>query len=386
MRRLALAAMAVLMVHAGCSEAEPPAAPVAEATPTGATRRILRPVGYPADRPYSYGVRVGDSVFLSGQLGRHPETAVMPDGIEAQTRQALENIAGILAADGLGLQHLVKCHVYLASMDDYAGMNKVYGSFFTDRVPARTTVEAAAVPGGAAVEIGCIAHADLSAIEVVRPPDGSLPAPLGPYSAAVRAGDTVYLSGMGGQNPADRSISEGVPAQVTQTLVNIGTTLAAAGLGFEHVVSSTAYITTPGEMDGFAPAFSAPFTTGPTPTASVVYLPRLPGPIKAELTFVATSQRGGRAYAPAVTAPEAGADVTAQGRAVLARLRQAVEAERLAWSDVAHVQVYLADLADVPSMDALYREMFPKDPPARTTIQAQLQGDAKVQMSAIAAR
>ncbi len=386
MRRVALAAMAVLMVQAGCSDSGPPVATATEDTVTGAARRILRPAGYPGDRPYSYGVRVGDTVFLAGQLGRHPETAVMPDGIGAQTRQAMENIAGILAADGLGLQHLVKCHVYLATMDDYAGMNEVYGGFFTDRVPARTTVEAAAVPGGAAVEIACIAHADLSAIEVVRPPDGSLPAPLGPYSAAVRAGDTVYLSGMGGQNPTDRSIAGDVPAQVTQTLANIGTTLTAAGLGFEHVVASTAYITTPGEMDGFGAAFAAPFTAGPPPTASVVYLPRLPGPIKAELTFIASTQPGGRAYVPAVTAPEAGADVATQGRTVLARLQQAVEADGLAWSDVAHVQVYLADLGDMPAMDAVYRELFPQDPPARTTIQARLPGEAKVQISVIAAR
>lgn len=383
MRRLALAAMAVLMVQAGCSNAAPPATPAPEGTPTGATRRILRPSGYPADRPYSYGVRVGDAVFLAGQLGRHPETAVAPDGIDAQTRQAMENITGILAADGLGLQHLVKCHVYLASMDDYAGMNKVYGSFFTDRVPARTTVEAAAVPGGAAVEIGCIAHADLSAIEVVKPPEGSLPAPLGPYSAAVRAGDTVYLSGMGGQNPADRSIGEGVPAQVTQTLANIGTTLTAAGLGFEHVVSATAYITTPGEMDGFAAAFSAPFTPGPVPHASVIYLPRLPGPIKAELTFVASRSRS-HVYAPAING--IGPDVAAQGRDAMTTLRRIVEERGLTWGDVAHVQVYLADLGDMPAMDAVYRELFPRDPPARTTIQAQLEGDAKVQISVIAAR
>src|SRR5690606_27718562 len=117
------------------------------------------------------------------------------------------------------------CHVYLASMDDYAGMNEVYGGFFNGRVPARTTVEAAAVPGGSLVEIACIAHADQSAISVVRPPDGSLPAPLGPYSAAVWAGDLLFLSGMGGQNPADRSVAQDVPGQVTQTLANIGTTL-----------------------------------------------------------------------------------------------------------------------------------------------------------------
>jgi 2-iminobutanoate/2-iminopropanoate deaminase len=396
MTRTTVALMAALLVQAACAGNDAPSSsssaagsptPVSTAAESAAAggRRVIRPSGFP-DRPYSYGVRVGDTVFLSGQLGRHPETGAQPDGIEAQTRQAMENIGAILKADGLGFEHLVKCHVYLASMDDYAGMNKVYGSFFTERVPARTTVEADAVPAGAAVEIACVAHADLAGISVVRPPDGSLPAPLGPYSAAVWAGDTLYLSGMGGQNPADRQVAERVPAQVTQTLANIGTTLTAAGLGFADVVSSTAYITAPSEMDGFEPAFAAPFGTGTVPPVSVIHLPRLPGPIKAELTFVAARQRGTGLYAQVVSAPEAGPGVDAQARAVMTTLQEAVRAQGLAWADVAHVQVYLADLADMPAMDAVYRDLFPQDAPARTTIQAQLPGAARVQVSLTAVR
>lgn len=390
-----MSAMAALLLQAGCSgsgsvpaavgAAEAGAAPAEQAAST-TPRRVIRPESFPTDRPYSFGVRVGDRLYLAGQLGRTFAAGPQPEGIQAQTRQAMENVGAILAADGLGHQHLVKCHVYLASMDDYKGMNEVYGSFFTDRVPARTTVEAAAVPAGAVVEIACIAHAKLDEISVVRPPEGSLPAPLGPYSPAVWAGDTLYVSGMGGQNPADRTVAEGVPAQVTQTLANIGTTLKAAGLGFEHVVGATAYVTRPGEMDGFDAAFSAPFAQGQVPRAGRVFLPRLPGPIKAELTFVAARQRDRQAFAPAITAPEAGSDVESQARAVFDRLKKDVVQQGLAWQDVASVQVYLADLADMPAMDKLYRELFPTDPPARTTIQAQLQDGAKVQIGAIAAK
>lgn len=389
MTRTTLAALAVLVGQVACTGSEAPASPeVSAATPAApaAVRRVIHPAGFPAGRPYSYGVRVGQTLYLAGQLGRHPETGAQPEGIEAQTRQAMENVGAILRADGLGHEHLVKCHVYLASMDDYAGMNKVYGSFFTARVPARTTVEAAAVPAGAAVEIACVAHADLAGISVVRPPDGSLPAPLGPYSAGVWAGDTLYLSGMGGQNPADRRVAERVPAQVTQTLANIGTTLTAAGLGFADVVSATAYLTTASEMDGFDAAVAAPFGAAAVPSISLIHLPRLPGPIKAELTFVAARPGSDRLYAPAVSAPEAGPGVDAQARAVMARLQESVRARGLAWTDVANVQVYLADLADMPAMDAVYRELFPQDPPARTTIQAQLPGAARVQVSLSAIR
>ena len=71
---------------------------------------------------------------------------------------------------------------------------------------------------------------------MVRPPAGSLPAPLGPYSPAVWAGDTLYLSGMGGQDPATKTVGESVEAQATQTIANITTTLKAAGLGTSDVV------------------------------------------------------------------------------------------------------------------------------------------------------
>lgn len=391
MRRATLAAMAALLLQAGCTGSDTAATAAGTesaqaAVNTATTRRVIRPDGFPTDRPYSFGVRVGDRVYLAGQLGRRFSAGEQPQGIEAQTLQAMENVGAILKADGLGHQHLVKCHVYLASMDDYQGMNKVYGSFFSGRVPARTTVEAAAVPAGAAVEIACIAHANLEEISVVRPPEGSLPAPLGPYSAAVWAGDTLYVSGMGGQNPADRQVPERVPEQVTQTLANIGTTLKAAGLGFEHVVGATAYVTTPGEMDGFAAAFGAPFADGQVPRVGHVFLPRLPGPIKAELTFVAARQRAAQAFATAVTATDAGADVEVQGRAAFARVKQDIEQQGLAWGDVVSVQVYLADLAEMPAMDTVFRELFPTDPPARTTIQAQLPEGARVQIGATAAR
>lgn len=376
--------LGVLMVSActGCRGSEPPLAgsPVDHSP----ARRVVVPPGMPDGRPYSYAVRVGDSMFLAGQLGQDPTTGVLPEGIDAQTRQAMENIGTILAADGLEHAHLVKCHVYLADMDDYAGMNAAYGSYFSDRVPARTTVEAAAVPGGSLVEIGCIAHADLAAIAVVRPPDGALPAPLGPYSAGVWAGDTLFLSGMGGQNPADRAVPAGVPAQVTQTLANIGTTLAAAGLGFDHVVAASIYYTTRDEMDGVPEAFAAPFVPGPVPDVSRVFLPRLPGPIKVEVTFVAARTPGDRLFVPATAAP--GADISAQARGVFAALQSRVERAGLVWGDVASVQVYLADLADMPAMDTVFREVFPHGPPARTTIQAHMAGDTRVEIALVADR
>ncbi len=363
-----------------------PNQPVSRPAPGTAQRRLVRPTTFPGGRPYAPAVRVGDALFLSGQIGRHPTTAAQPDGIAAQTRQALANIGEILKADGLGYQHLVKCHVYLSSMDDYAGMNQVYASVFTDRVPARTTVEAAGLPSDAAVQIACVAHAALDGIAVVRPAAGSLPAPLGPYSAAVWAGNTLYLSGMGGQQPADRRISDVLDEQVTQTLANIGTTLTAAGVGFGQIASTTAWITRSDEISGFAGALARPFAATPVPPTGVLFVPRLPGAIKAELTVVARRQPDRRRlHVPVVSAPEAGADVAAQFRAVAARLRRAVADGGLHWDDVADVHVYLADLADLGGVDTLFRELFPSQP-ARTVVRVRSAGTARIQVALVAAR
>jgi 2-iminobutanoate/2-iminopropanoate deaminase len=286
----------------------------------------------------------------------------------------------VLKAAGLGYQHLVKCHVYLANMEDYAAMNAAYATYFTDRVPARTTVQAAALPGGAGVQIACIGYTDLARISVVRPPPGSLPAPLGPYSPGVWAGDTLYLSGMGGQDPATKTVGESVEAQVTQTLANITTTLKAASLGLTDVVWAQGYATRVAE----AAAVGATLANAVTSPRGLVAVPRLPGPIRAELTTVAAKGRGSAIYVDAVAAP--GADVGSQARQAFARLGQSLQARGAGWPDVALVTVYLSDLADLPTMNAIFTETFPKDPPARVTIQVQPQAQERVRIALIAVR
>jgi 2-iminobutanoate/2-iminopropanoate deaminase len=108
--------------------------------------------------PYSVANRAGDFVFCSGQLGLDPETNELADGVEAQTRQSLTNLQHVLAAAGTGLQHAVKTTVFLKNMADFAQMNAVYGTFFSEAFPARSTVEVAALPKGGLVEIELIAY------------------------------------------------------------------------------------------------------------------------------------------------------------------------------------------------------------------------------------
>jgi 2-iminobutanoate/2-iminopropanoate deaminase len=111
--------------------------------------------------PYSMANRSGNFVFASGQLGLDPATNdFVPGGVEEQTRQALTNLKNVLAAAGSSLEKVVKTTVFLRDMNDFALMNAVYAEFFTANFPARSTVQVAALPRGAAVEIELIAFVE----------------------------------------------------------------------------------------------------------------------------------------------------------------------------------------------------------------------------------
>jgi 2-iminobutanoate/2-iminopropanoate deaminase len=108
--------------------------------------------------PYSVAIRTGDFVFTSGQLGLYPVTGnIVPGGIEAETRQALTNIQNVLADSGCGLEQVVKTTVFLKDMADFLKMNAVYAEFFPENPPARSTVQAAALPKGGLIEIEAVA-------------------------------------------------------------------------------------------------------------------------------------------------------------------------------------------------------------------------------------
>lgn len=107
--------------------------------------------------PYSQGIEVNGLVFASGQLPIDPTTGKMPEGISAQTRQALTNARAILQAAGLDMKDVVKTTVLLADIEDFAAMNEVYSQFFSEPYPARSAFAVKSVPKGALVEIECIA-------------------------------------------------------------------------------------------------------------------------------------------------------------------------------------------------------------------------------------
>ncbi len=108
--------------------------------------------------PYSQAVAAGELIFLSGQIALVPETGLLIEGSVAdETRRVLENLRAVLAAAGLGLQHVVRTTVYVVDLADFAVINQTYAEFFDEPFPARATVQVAALPRGGRIEIDAIA-------------------------------------------------------------------------------------------------------------------------------------------------------------------------------------------------------------------------------------
>jgi 2-iminobutanoate/2-iminopropanoate deaminase len=121
------------------------------------TRKIVRTEAAPKPGgPYSQGIVAGEFIFVAGQDGRDPSTGVRPEGIEAQTKQTLSNIAAILNEGGSSLEKVVKVSVFLNDLNDFEAMNKVYAVFFPMDPPVRTTVQTT-FREGMLVEIDVIA-------------------------------------------------------------------------------------------------------------------------------------------------------------------------------------------------------------------------------------
>lgn len=108
--------------------------------------------------PYSQAVKAGNLVFLSGQIPLDPWTGSMVNSdIEAETHQVMRNLSAVLEAAQSSFNHVVRTTIYLINLDDFAKVNQIYASYFSSDPPARVTVQVAALPRGARVEIDCIA-------------------------------------------------------------------------------------------------------------------------------------------------------------------------------------------------------------------------------------
>jgi len=125
-----------------------------------AVKTIIKPAKSPtAVGPYNHAVRVGDLLFCAGQIPINPTDGNLIAGdIKAQTERVLENVKAILDDQKLTFANVVKSTVFMTNLADFAAMNEIYGKYFTGDFPARSTVQVAALPRGAQVEIEFVAH------------------------------------------------------------------------------------------------------------------------------------------------------------------------------------------------------------------------------------
>ena len=107
--------------------------------------------------PYVHAVKAGNTLYTSGQLGLIPETGVLPEGVEAQAKQAMENLKAVVEAAGMTMADIVKTTVFLADINDFAAVNAIYASYFTGDAPARSCVQVAQLPKAGLVEVEAIA-------------------------------------------------------------------------------------------------------------------------------------------------------------------------------------------------------------------------------------
>jgi reactive intermediate/imine deaminase len=146
---LAAATVLVLFASAGDTEDMKSSSPEYYPMPKGGPKL-----------PFSEAVRVGETLYVSGQLGNAPGTLqLVPGGIAAEARQTLENMKAVLERHGSSMDHVVKCTVFLADMKEWPAFNEVYVKYFTKHLPARSALGASGLALGARVEMECIAVA-----------------------------------------------------------------------------------------------------------------------------------------------------------------------------------------------------------------------------------
>lgn len=205
-------------------------------------KQIIEMPGASLGLPFSTAVRVGNVIYLSGQVGVKPGTRELAaGGIGPETRQALENIKAVLTYAGSSMDRIVKCTVFLKDIADFAAMNEVYTTFFPRDPPARSTVAGSGLALGARVEIECIALP--GAGPAPGGPDKQAIQPGGMLSTAMRVGPMLYLSGQLGTDPETRQLAlGGIGPETRQSLENIKRVVEQAGSSMDRVVKCTVFL------------------------------------------------------------------------------------------------------------------------------------------------
>ncbi len=359
---------------------------------SGADIHAVAPPDSKVAGPYSPGVMANDFLYVSGQGPAGSDGKISAD-FDAQMRQTLENVRGVLSAGGLTMGHVVYAHVYLTDMANYERMNRIWTEAFPHAPPARAVLGVYKLPGDGQVEITAVAFKDLTRRSVLVPPGY----PDGSASPGVVAGEKVYLSGFLGVDSAGK-VPTDPAAQVEAAFDQMSKTLAVAGLDFRHVVFVNPY-QTKAVMGVMNRVYATHFEFDNTPARATIEVNRLPLGANIEFTGVAVrdlSKR--RAVRPKNMAPSPTASpcvwgddtfycsaksafipgpsheiyastVEAQVRMTMRNLLDGLEETGLSLTNVVATNVYLDDINDFSGMNRIYAQYFPNIKPTRTTVE-----------------
>jgi 2-iminobutanoate/2-iminopropanoate deaminase len=253
----------------------------------GAPREVVHPAAWVrSPNPYSYGIRSGDTLFLSGLVARSGrDNSLVQGDIAAQTKVVLDNAREVLAAAGMGPGDIVSSRVFITDASLFASMNAAYRSFFTADPPPRATVVCELMNPAFQVEITFVAVRGAAASRRVFGPPG----PQGPpFSRAIAAGGRVFVAGMLGVTPDTRA---DMGAQTRQTLASVGKALNEAGLGWSDVVEAVVYVSDMSRAAAMEAAWREVFAA--SPPARVLTGTRLVNPDGLVEIMVTAAERAG---------------------------------------------------------------------------------------------
>ena len=369
----------------------------------------------PAPHPISASpsVLANGTLYVSGQGSRNADGS-RPSEFPAQVDQALRNLRAILNGARMDFDNVVWMNVYVTSVADIAGMEEVYWREIGSSPPARTVLTVAALPDGERIEMNCIAVQDKDHHRAIWPEGW----PKGPHSdpPAIEAGDVLYLSAQGGEDPRTGKLASDFAGEVKQALDNVSTVLEAARMSTKNVVWVNPYMSVGGQYDAMGKIYSTYFEFGNTPgrgTIQVIGLPKgnhvvfsciagadmskrkavrprnmppsptaSPGVLYGDTLYL--SAKDGFIPGQGIVTP----DFNLQLRQSMRNLLDGLEEADMDFSDVVFSTVYLRQIQDEDRMDALYGKFFKQKYPAWTVLQQNLETDAEAaeQISFIAVR
>jgi reactive intermediate/imine deaminase len=361
----------------------------------GTQKRLIAPPGPKPVGPYSPGIVAGDFLYVSGQ-GARDRDGKLPDTVDGQVRQTLDNVKGIVEAAGLTMEHVVYSQVYLHDIANYDAMDQIWREYFPKAPPARSVLGVYRMPTDTPVEISAVAFRDLAARKTIVP--SAYPRTIS-WSPGIVAGGRLYLSGVFGADVATGKVPGDAAAQVQLALENMKQILGAAGIDFRHVVFVNPYLTDRAS-DQMNAIYAKHFESGNTPARATIRVANLPGGNTIEFTGVAVldlskrlavrpkNMRPSATASPCVFAGDTfycsakgpftpGPDkvqgiyastVESQVRQTMRNLLDGLEEAGLSFSNVVATNVYLDNIDDFPKMNRVYAQYFPDMYPTRTTV------------------